>query len=50
MKKLFALMVCSILFFTFIFDALPIQAASKTEYTVKVGKKITLKTSLKNAV
>ncbi len=50
MKKILALMVCSILFFNYIFEVIPIQAASKTEYTVKVGKKITLKTSLKNAV
>ena len=50
MKKTLALLCSIILVCICVVGFIPIHAASPKEYSVKVGKKLTLKTSLKNAV
>ncbi len=49
MKKAIAL-ILSVIIMSTVFSASPIEAASKSSYSVKVGKKVTIDTGLENAI
>lgn len=50
MKKVLLVVVAFIFICVNVIESTPLKAASKTVFSVKVGKKISLKTDLKNAV